>query len=138
MAIKDAFKTPAWANKRQVDFETSLAYLANTASKMPKFEDGCLHSSDEEIIQEVKVARSSDGEATLSTTDLLPMIVELANSQASLEVSQSDFAEVSSKFMKSEFADVNLMLGALNGELATLKYLVGTKSKVFENQGHVF
>ena len=141
MAIKDAFKTPARSNKRQADFEKSLAYLGNTASKMPKLEEGGLLSSFEEIIQELKVTRASEGEATLSSNDMLPMLVELArrvDSQASLEESQSDFAEASSKFMRSEFADVNLMLGAINGEVATLKSLVGSRSDAFENQGNIF
>ena len=141
MAIKDAFKTPARTNKRQVDFEKSLAYLGTTASKMPKLEDGGLLTSFEETIQELKVARSSDGVATVSTNDLLPMLVELArrvDSQASLDASQSEFAEASSQFMKSEFADVNLMLGALSGDMATLKSLVGSRSEAFENQGNIF
>ena len=141
MAIKDLFKTPARSNKRQVVFEKSLAYLGNTASKMPKLEDGGLLSSFEEMIQELKVARTSEGEASFTTTDLLPMLVELArraDSQARLEASQSDFSEASSKFMKSEFADVNLMLGAINGEVTTLKALVGPRTEAFENQGNVF
>ncbi len=70
MAIEDAFKTPASTNKRQVNFEKSLAYLSSTVGKMSnKLEDdGGLLTLFEETIQELKVAHSSKGVTSIVST----------------------------------------------------------------------
>ena len=139
-AAKSDFMTPARNTKRQqVVFDDSLSALRATGNKTRKMNP--LLDTIEEKAAELIATRSSEGEIELSLVEVLPLIYDIArrlDNQAIAEGSRDEHAAASSAYVKSEFADVNSMIGALSGDIAVLKALIGKRSSDLESDGNIF
>ena len=137
-SAKEIFCTPARTNKRQVSFMSSLATLQKSSSKALKLDP--IVPVLEEKLSELAALKGND-DADLAVSDALVLLVDVArrvDNQATAEGARDELMKASSEYVKSELFDVNLMLGALEGEISGLKALIGKRSSELKTDGNLF
>ena len=137
---KEIFKTPARDNKRRVVFTSSLAEVQKSSGKAPRL-DPIVPAMEEKIAELTAVKGSGDGNTQLEVADALVLFMDLArrvDNQATAEGARDELVSASSEYFKSEVCDINLMLGALEGEVSVLKALIGKRPTEMETDGNLF
>ncbi len=137
---KENFRTPARENKRQVNFMSSLAEVQKSSSKTLKL-DPIVPVMEEKIAELTALKGSGDGNTQLEVADALVLFMDLArrvDNQATSEGARDDLVSASSEYVKSELCDINLMIGALEGEISVLKALVGKRPTDLQVEGNLF
>ena len=137
---KATFRTPARDNKRQVDFMSTLAEVQKSSVKALKL-DPIVPVLEEKIAELTALKSSNDGGTKLEVTDALVLFLDLArrvDNQATSEGSRDELVSSSSEYVKSELCDINLMIGALEGEISVLKALVGKRPTELKAEGNLF
>ena len=135
------FTTPARNNKRRVVFMSSLEETEQRASVKALKLDPIVPSMEEKIAELTALKGSGDGNTQLEVADALVLFMDLArrvDNQAISEGSRDELLSSSSAYVKSEFVDINLMIGALEGEISLLKALVGKRPTEIKAEGNVF
>ena len=137
-SAKEIFCTPARSNKRQVSFMSSLATLQESSTKALKLDP--IVPVLEEKLAELSALKGI-GDSDLDVSDALVLLVDVArrvDNQATSEGARDELMKFSSEYVKSELFDVNLMLGALEGEISGLKALVGKRPTDLKTEGNLF
>ena len=139
-SAKVTFRTPARNNKLQMDFMSTLAEAQKSLVKALKL-DPIVPALEEKIAELTALKGSGDGSTKLEVMDALVLFLDIAcrvDNQATLEGSRDELVSSSSKCVKLELWDINLMIGALEGEVLVLKALVGKRPTDLKTEGNLF
>ena len=139
-SAKATFRTPARDNKRQVEFMSTLAEVQKSSVKALKL-DPIVPALEEKIAELTALKSSGDGTTNLEVTDALVLFLDLArrvDNQATSEGSRDELVSSSSEYVKSELCDINLMIGALEGEISVLKAIVGKRPTELKAERNLF
>ncbi len=139
-AAKEIFKTPARSNKRQNRFMDSLSDLQKSSAKTQKM-DPIVPIIEEKLAELAALKGDASADSELTVSDVLVLLVDLArrvDNQTTASGARDELAKASSEYVKSELFDVNLMLGALEGDISGLKALLGKRPTGLKVEGNLF